>query len=102
MEYRNLEKNILEWAKDKGLLANENKFKQMLKCVSEVGELSDALISDDLAGIIDGIGDTFVTLIILSRQLGLDPMTCLESAYDEIKDRTGRNENGIFIKDGNL
>ncbi len=100
MEFNQLEKLIIEWAQDKGILCPENQLKQMLKCVSEVGELSDALISDDLAGIVDGIGDTFVTLIILSRQLGLDPMTCLESAYDEIKNRTGKTENGIFIKNG--
>jgi len=67
MEYRELEKLIIQWAQDKGILRPENQLKQMLKCVSEVGELSDVLISDDLAGIRDGIGDTFVTYIILSR-----------------------------------
>jgi hypothetical protein len=40
-----------------------------------------------------------VVLIILANQLGHDFDKCLESAYNEIKDRTGRTENGNFIKD---
>jgi len=40
-----------------------------------------------------------VTIIILSYQLGLSPEECLQSAYDEIKARTGKTVNGVFIKD---
>jgi hypothetical protein len=47
----------------------------------------------------DGIGDTFVTLIILSYQMGLNPTECLEVAYTEIKNRKGNTVNGVFIKD---
>ena len=51
--------------------------------------------------IMDGIGDTFVTLIILSYQLGLEPTDCLQHAWNEIKFRKGRTENGVFIKEEN-
>lgn len=99
MEYKQLEELIIKWAKDRGILCPENQLKQMLKCASEVGELADALIKVDLKEIVDGLGDVLVTLIILSEQLGLDLMTCLESAYDEIKSREGKTIDGVFIKD---
>jgi len=43
----------------------------------------------------------FVTLIILAYQLRLDPTKCLEHAWNEIKDRKGKTENGVFIKEEN-
>ena len=47
---------------------------------------------------LDGIGDSFVTLIILAKQLGLEPAECLEAAWNEIKNRTGKTVNGVFVK----
>jgi len=40
-------------------------------------------------------------LIILSKQLGYEPSECLESAWNEIKDRKGKTQNGIFVKEEN-
>ena len=90
---------VLNWANERGLLNPENKFIQMGKMVSEVGELCDAIIKDDKNGQIDGIGDVLVTLIILANQLGYDIEDCLEVAYTEIKNRKGKNINGTFIKE---
>ena len=92
-------KEVLRWANERGLLNPENKFMQMGKMVSEVGELCDAIIKDDKNGQIDGIGDVLVTLIILSNQLGYDIEDCLEVAYNEIKNRKGETINGTFIKE---
>ena len=47
----------------------------------------------------DGIGDSFVTLIILAQQLGYSPTECLQLAYDEIADRKGKTIDGVFVKD---
>ena len=47
----------------------------------------------------DAFGDTLVTLIILAAQNGLQLEDCLEYAYNEIKDRTGKTVGGTFIKD---
>lgn len=58
---------IQNWAKDKNLNDPE---KQRLKLLSEVGELADAILKNDVHGIKDGIGDTFVVLIILANQTG--------------------------------
>ena len=92
-------KEVLHWANERGLLNPENKFMQMGKMVSEVGELCDAIIKDDKNGQIDGIGDVLVTLIILANQLGYDIEDCLEVAYTEIKNRKGETINGTFIKE---
>ena len=47
----------------------------------------------------DGLGDTLVTLIILAAQYSLELGDCLEYAYNEIKNRTGKTVGGTFIKD---
>ncbi len=90
--------NVTGWAKNKGILVAGNATKQMLKVLEEVGETAGALLKSKDEEIKDGIGDSFVTLIILAKQLGLEPAECLEAAWNEIKDRTGKTENGIFIK----
>ena len=90
--------NVIGWADDKGILVKDNAPKQMLKVLEEVGETAGALLKDNKEEIVDGIGDSFVTLIILSMQLGLHPSECLEAAWNEIKNRKGRTENGVFIK----
>jgi NTP pyrophosphatase (non-canonical NTP hydrolase) len=94
-----MKERILEWAEPKGLLNPEFAPKQFMKLVEEVGELSNAMLKDNKAGIIDSLGDISVVLIILAEQLGFDLDTCLESAYNEIKDRKGQTLNGTFLKD---
>ena len=94
-----IREKVLQWAADRGLLISENQTKQALKLVSEVGELCDAILSKNNDEIIDAIGDIRVVLIILSKQLDLDDDECLESAYNVIKDRTGKTVDGTFIKD---
>jgi NTP pyrophosphatase (non-canonical NTP hydrolase) len=85
----------------KVFLERENAPKQMLKVLEEVGETAGALLKSNEDEIKDGIGDSFVTLIILSRQLGLTPEECLEAAWNEIKDRKGKTQGGVFVKDEN-
>ena len=91
-------KKVKRWAADKNLLRRNNANSQMLKVMEEIGETAGALARNNIDDVKDGIGDSFVTLIILSYQLGLEPKECLEAAWDEIKDRTGKTENGVFIK----
>lgn len=91
---------ILEWASERGLTSTENPESQFLKLAEEVGELADCISRDDKPGQIDAIGDIQVVLIILAKKLGFDIDECLEYAYDEIKNRTGKTINGVFLKDG--
>jgi NTP pyrophosphatase (non-canonical NTP hydrolase) len=91
--------NVTAWAQERGLLDRENVPKQMLKIMEEVGETASAILKNDRAKIIDGIGDSFVTLIVLSKQLGLEPSHCLEVAWNEIKNRKGKMVDGTFVKE---
>lgn len=93
-----LEKNIINWANDRGLLSQDNARNQYIKLTEEVGELASALLKDDAVSIIDAIGDIEVVLTILKSQLQLQQLFPLSHAWNEIKDRTGKTENGIFIK----
>ena len=100
MTFDELIENVRVWADDKGILKPENAPKQMMKVMEELGETAGAIAKNKRTDeIIDGIGDTFVTVIILAYQLGLNPTECLQAAYDEIKGRTGKTVNGVFVKD---
>ena len=101
MKFDELSDNVLVWAQEKGILVKDNAPKQMLKVLEEVGETAGALLKGNETEIKDGIGDSFVTLIILSKQLGLTPTECLEAAWNEIKDRTGKTVDGVFVKNEN-
>ena len=95
-----IELDVIRWSEKKGIIANSDSKTQLLKAFSEMGELSDAIIKRDRAGIIDGLGDTLVCLINVAALEDLDLTHCLESAYEQIKNRTGAiNANGVFVKD---
>ena len=64
-----LQKKIIQWAKDKDLLKLENAPKQRLKLLEEVGETAGAILKNNTDEIKDGIGDIFVVLVILADQL---------------------------------
>ena len=99
MNNNQLQEKILEWASDRSLLSRDNILKQLAKTMSELGELADAIIKSDQNGIVDGLGDVQVTLIILANQIDLKYDACLECAYNEIKNRKGKTTNGTFIKE---
>ncbi|MGM0284862.1 MULTISPECIES: MazG-like family protein [unclassified Enterococcus] len=92
---------VEQWANNKGL-DKADPSKQMLKVVEEVGEVAAALVRNDQDALRDGIGDVTVTLIILAMQNDMDLYECLNCAYDEIKGRTGKMVNGVFVKSSDL
>lgn len=118
MEFEELQEKVLEWADSHDLLHEENADKQFMKFIEEVFEFKFEMETcnnyskacDDLK--IKGnfvkekskydmqleMGDVFVTLIILCKQLGIEPQRCLELAYEKIKDRKGETRNGVFYK----
>lgn len=91
--------NVKQWADDKGLLKPENSNKQFMKIVEELGEVARADIKNNDAELEDGIGDVFVTVIIYSLMKGKNPRECLNSAWNEIRDRKGKLVDGSFIKE---
>lgn len=90
---------IRTWANDRNLVRGATPSAQYQKLLEEVGELGRGLIEDNPALVIDSIGDVIVVLTILAAQLGLDVENCVDSAYNEIKDRKGKMVNGIFVKE---
>ena len=115
MNYQELEKLVIEWACDKGILEKATPLAQAGKTLEEVNELKEALFYDKKGfenftnskgkkvntkeEIKDALGDILVTIIIGAELKGLKLEDCLESAYNVIKNRTGKMINGQFVKD---
>ncbi len=92
-----LTERIEDWAIEKKLHVADPT-KQILKLGEEYGELCQGMVKSDYDLVIDSIGDMYVVLTILSKQLGVDINRCVEVAYSEIKDRKGEMINGVFVK----
>lgn len=93
--------NIEQWAIDRNL-HTADPVKQALKLGEEYGELCQGLAKGNEALTVDSIGDMYVVLTILARQLGTSIEECADFAYNEIKDRKGKMINGVFVKESDL
>jgi hypothetical protein len=111
-----LVEKVLKWGEDKGITGPDGRgtlLGQLSKTQEELTETRDAAVlimqckqceaiideAIEMNNLQDGIGDTTVTLILAAEIAGLRFENCLQAAYDEIKGRTGKMENGVFIKD---
>lgn len=94
-----IEQLVIEWANERGLIKGTTIDKQFKKLIEEIGELSRALMLEDMAGTIDGIGDCMVVLTNMANKLGTSLGECYQAAYNEIKDRKGQMVNGTFVKE---
>ena len=113
--FKELNENVLDWAKEKGILEKATPLTQWGKTEEEVAETREALfaLQNNLLTYVnskgqekntreevkDGLGDVFVTLLIECKLVNLNPLDCLEEAYNIIKGRTGEMKNGTFVKD---
>jgi len=97
----NMKQKVIDWAKERGLIKEDNAPKQIIKLSEEVGELCSAYLKQNDLELYDAIGDIQVVLIILCEQLDIDYDKALESAYNVIKNRKGKTVNGTFIKEVN-
>ena len=124
MTYEELDQLVISWGEEKDLIKEENIGKQFMKFIEEVFEFRDELtkssyivdMKKQLRGQglnlhIDGsftkslkleMGDILVTLIILSAQLDIDLVECLEMAYQKISKRKGKTIDGLFVKEEDL
>jgi len=89
---------IREWASDKGIYKSGDSKTQYVKLMEESGELARAILKRDKPEIKDAIGDMIVVLTNLAYLEGFNVEDCVTSAYDVIKNRTGKMENGTFMK----
>lgn len=91
--------SIRKWAFDKGIYAAGDPKTQYIKLLEETGELAKAILKNDDIEFIDAIGDCVVVLTNLAALKGYTIEECINSAYDVIAKRTGKMENGTFVKD---
>ena len=100
MSYADIEIKIIQWAEARKIIPNSTPAIQLLKAMSELGELADATIKGDVDGIKDGVGDVMVCLINYCALQDINLVGCMEVAYAQIKDRKGTLlPNGVFVKE---
>jgi len=95
------ENDIITWATCRGIFDKEHgstRKRQADKTQEELDELFEAISLNDIDLARDAIGDILVTLAIQAKMWNLKMDDCIEAAWDEIKDRRGRMENGLFVK----
>lgn len=92
---------IRKWAEVRGIYSNGDAKTQYVKLQEEAGELAKALLENDQYEIQDAIGDMVVVLTNLAELKDLKIEDCIESAYNEIKNRRGKMINNTFVKNEN-
>ena len=104
--YQNLEveksedrfQKIRDWADERGLYDKGDTKTQFCKLMEEAGELGRAILKDNQVEFVDAIGDMVVVLTNMAMLGGTSIETCIDAAYDEIKNRKGKMVNGTFVK----
>ena len=96
---RNRFQLIRDWAGERGLYSKGDTKTQFCKLMEEAGELGRAILKNDNTEFIDAIGDMVVVLTNLAHLGGTTIEECIDSAYNEIKDRKGGMKNGTFVKE---
>lgn len=121
---------IKQWHYDRGLIEGSTPWSQTKKLLEEFTELvaaqkagdspvdifthiesmlTDLLVDGRIKTVepedadeayIDALGDMIVVQVNLAEQLESSTLSCIESAWDAIKDRKGKLVNGVFLKEG--
>jgi len=100
MSYADVELQIIRWSEARRIIPNSTPETQLLKAVSEMGELADATIKHDREAVIDAVGDVMVCLVNYCALQDLNLVNCMEVAYDQIKNRRGTLlPNGLFVRE---
>ena len=95
----NVFEDIREWARTRGIYDSGDVKTQLIKLYEETGELSEAVLKDNMLDIVDAIGDSVVVLTNLATLAGVNIEHCIDAAYGEIRQRTGTMVNGTFVKE---
>lgn len=97
--FHNIQANVREWAREKGIGGPEDVLKQVLKLDEEVGELGiEIVLKDDEKSKME-LGDCLVVCTIIAMKLGSNVEECMGMAYEKIKNRKGKTEGGVFVKE---
>lgn len=89
-------RDMVTWHHDRNLIEGSDDKTQFAKLIQEVGELSDNLCKGK--DIRDDVGDIVVVLVNLCARNRISFLSCLDQAWNDIKDRQGIMYEGVFIK----
>ena len=89
-------RSMVTWHHDRNLIEGSDDKTQFAKLIQEVGELSDNLCKGK--DIRDDVGDIVVVLANLCARNRISFLSCLDQAWNDIKDRQGLMYEGVFIK----
>jgi len=88
---------VIQWHEDRNLIEGSTDKDQVLKLQQELGELSDSVCKQK--DVKDDLGDMMVIMLNIMKRNNVTMKECLETAYNNIKDRKGKMVDGIFIKE---
>lgn len=91
---------VIQWHYDRNLIHGSTDKDQALKLLQELGELSDSVCKGK--DISDDIGDMLVVMLNIAERNKVSLASCLERAWNDIKDRKGKMVDGIFVKESDL
>lgn len=98
--YQSLEAEIIRWSEARKIIPNSTPHAQLLKALSEMGELADATLKGQKEEAMDAVGDVMVCLINYCALQDINLVDCMEMAYDQIKHRKGTlMASGVFVKE---
>ena len=91
---------ITQWHHDRNLIKGSTDKDQFCKLMQEAGELSDSICKGK--DVRDDLGDMMVVMLNIMERNKITLAECLETAYNDIKDRKGRMVDGVFVKEQDL
>jgi len=89
-------RDFATWHSNRNLIDGSDDKTQFMKLVQEMGELSDNLCKGK--DIRDDVGDMLVVLTNICIRNNVSFISCLDAAWEDIKDRRGIMYNGVFVK----
>lgn len=72
MKWNEFVENVQQWARERGIYEHSTPEAQILKALSELGELADAVIKCDKDGMKDAIGDVAVCMVNYAKMVDAD------------------------------
>lgn len=98
--FSDVQNDIIRWSEERRIIPNSTPIAQYMKMVSEIGELSDATMKNNMDDIKDAVGDVMVCLVNYCALQDIDIVECMYVAYDQIKHRKGTMlPSGVFQKE---
>ena len=91
-----LEEKIIDLAGEEGLTNPEKTLSLYFSVLSKTSDLGEAIKNENHAEVKENIGDIVQTLMIIANNHNLNLATCLNTAWQEVKDRKGSCVFGLY------